>query len=65
LYFARKDNGKYMAKKQKPGCEFYFKTSLLYPLNAKTKDGLVNELRRSIARAKKRTPPLPVNALTR
>lgn len=46
------------------GTEFYFKTSLLYPLNAKTKDELVNELRRSIARAKQRTPPLPVNALT-
>lgn len=45
------------------GNEFYFKTSLLYPLNFRSKDELVNQLRRSIERAKRKKRDLPVNAL--
>ncbi|MBX2946784.1 MAG: hypothetical protein KF725_13195 [Cyclobacteriaceae bacterium] len=45
------------------GKEFYFKTSLIYPLNYKSKDELVNVLRRAIANAKARRQQLPHNAL--
>ncbi|MBX2966644.1 MAG: hypothetical protein KF845_10890 [Cyclobacteriaceae bacterium] len=45
------------------GKEFYFKTSLLYPLNAKKKDALVNVARKKIALAKSRRQQLPHNAL--
>ncbi len=46
------------------GKEFYFKTSLLYPLNYKTKDELVNELRAAIAKARRRPFHNPDKALT-
>jgi len=45
------------------GKEFYFKTSLIYPLNYKSKDALVNVLRRNIDKAKVRRQSLPHNAL--
>lgn len=45
------------------GKEFFFKTSLLYPLNYKSKDALVNVLRRKIDNAKQRRQTLPMNAL--
>jgi len=45
------------------GKEFYFKTSLIYPLNYKSKDALVNVLRRDIIKAKSRRQSLPHNAL--
>lgn len=45
------------------GKEFYFKPSLLYPLNYKTKDLLVNHLRRNIDLAKQKKVSLPYNAL--
>jgi hypothetical protein len=45
------------------GKEFYFKPSLLYPLNYKTKDLLVNHLRRNIDLAKQKKTTLPMNAL--
>lgn len=45
------------------GNEFYFKTSLLYPLNYKSKDALVNVLRKAIDKAKARRHQLPHNAL--
>lgn len=37
------------------GREFYFKTSLIYPLNYKSKDALVNVLRRNIDAARRKT----------
>ncbi len=45
------------------GKEFYFKPSLFYPFNYKTKDLLVNHLRRNIDRAKQKKVSLPYNAL--
>lgn len=45
------------------GKEFYFKTSVLYPLNYQSKDELVNELRTAIEAARRRNLPLPANAL--
>lgn len=45
------------------GKEFYFKTSLIYPLNYRSKDELVNVLRRNIDKAKARRQSLPQNAL--
>ncbi|MBX2970550.1 MAG: hypothetical protein KF803_14365 [Cyclobacteriaceae bacterium] len=45
------------------GKEFYFKTSLLYPLNAKKKDALVNVLRKKIDLAKSRQQVFQRNAL--
>ncbi|MBX2963259.1 MAG: hypothetical protein KF687_12155 [Cyclobacteriaceae bacterium] len=45
------------------GKEFFFKTSLIYPLNYKSKDALVNVLRSKIAKAKSRRQQLPHNAL--
>ncbi|MBL7843454.1 MAG: hypothetical protein JNK44_06290 [Cyclobacteriaceae bacterium] len=45
------------------GKELYFKTSLIYPLNYKSKDELVNVLRRNIDKAKARRQSLPHNAL--
>ena len=45
------------------GKEFYFKPSLLYPLNYKTKDLLVNHLRRNIAIARQKNTALPNTAL--
>jgi len=46
------------------GNVFYFKTSLLYPLNYKTKDELVNQLRAAVAKARRKPPENPGNALT-
>jgi hypothetical protein len=45
------------------GKAFYFKTSVLYPLNYKRQDALVNMLRKDIERAKKRNPEFQRNAL--
>lgn len=45
------------------GKEFYFKTSLLYPLNAKKKDALVNVLRKKIDLAKSKRQVFQRNAL--
>lgn len=45
------------------GKEFYFKTSLLYPLNYKSKDAMVNLLRRNIDKAKSLRRSIPHNAL--
>lgn len=45
------------------GGHFYFKLSLLYPLNYQSKDALVNVLRKSIDKAKARKQELPRNAL--
>ncbi|NJN41310.1 MAG: hypothetical protein HC811_02785 [Flammeovirgaceae bacterium] len=45
------------------GAEFYFKPSLLYPLNYKIKDATVNLLRRNIDLAKRKQTKLPANAL--
>jgi len=45
------------------GDHFYFKPSLLYPLNYKTKDELVNLLWQKIEIAKTKKPYFPVNAL--
>lgn len=45
------------------GKEFYFKTSLLYPLNAKKKDALVNVLRKKIDLAKSKRQVYQRNAL--
>jgi len=45
------------------GSEFFFKPSLLYPLNYKTKDATVNVLRRFIEVAKRKHIQLPTNAL--
>lgn len=46
------------------GDHFYFKTSLLYPLNYKSKDALVNVLRKNIDMAKRKKQEFPSNALT-
>jgi hypothetical protein len=46
------------------GNEFYFKTSLLYPLNYKSKDALVNQLRAAVAQARRKPPDNPGNVLT-
>lgn len=45
------------------GKQFFFKTSLLYPLNYKSMDARVNQLRRYIDRAKSTVQKLPENAL--
>ncbi|NBP69370.1 MAG: hypothetical protein EBU52_11555 [Cytophagia bacterium] len=45
------------------GDSFYFKPSLLYPLNYKSKDKLVNILWQKIELAKQKRPPSPINAL--
>jgi hypothetical protein len=45
------------------GERFYFKPSLLYPLNSKSKDALVNVLWQKIDVAKKRKPHFQANAL--
>ncbi len=45
------------------GSNFYFIPSLFCPLNYKTKDLLVNHLRRNIDLAKKKKTSLPYNAL--
>ncbi len=45
------------------GKEFYFKTSLLYPLNYQSKDELVNRLRAAIERAKRKPREYQQNAL--
>jgi hypothetical protein len=45
------------------GDHFYFKTSLLYPLNFRKMDERVNELRNAIGRAKSRRQHIPGNAL--
>jgi hypothetical protein len=45
------------------GKELYFKTSLIYPLNYKSKDALVNVFRSKIDRAKIRKREFPRNAL--
>jgi len=45
------------------GEAFFFKPSLLYPLNFKKKDALVDLLRRNIALAKQRKSNTPPNAL--
>lgn len=46
------------------GNAFYFKTSLLYPLNYKAKDELVNQFRAAIAKAKQRPTKHLRNTLT-
>ena len=46
------------------GKEFFFKTSLLYPLNYKSKDELVNLLRKNISMAKSKRQVIAANALT-
>lgn len=46
------------------GRTFYFKPSLLYPLNYRAKDERVFLLREYIARAKRRRQIIPANALT-
>lgn len=45
------------------GDNFYFKLSLLYPLNYQSKDALVNELRKNIDYAKARRQEFQRNAL--
>lgn len=45
------------------GEEFFFKPSILYPLNFQKKDALVNQLRTAIEHAKREERPLPKNAL--
>jgi hypothetical protein len=45
------------------GDHFYFKPSLLYPLNHKSKDRLVDLLQDKIDAAKRKRTPLPSNAL--
>lgn len=45
------------------GREFYFKCSMLYPLNYKRKDALVNVLRKYIEKAKGKRHVMPQNAL--
>lgn len=45
------------------GSKFYFKPSLLYPFNFKAKDELVNQLRRNINLAKKKTYSFLPNSL--
>jgi len=45
------------------GDHFYFKMSLLYPLNYQSKDALVNVLRKNIDLAKSRKQEFPRNAL--
>jgi hypothetical protein len=45
------------------GKEFYFKTSLLYPLNYRSMDERVNQLRRNIDKAKSSVQDFPRNAL--
>lgn len=45
------------------GKEFYFKCSLLYPLNYKSKDATVNLLRKYIDIAKRKNQELPHRAL--
>lgn len=45
------------------GDHFYFKPSLLYPLNYRKKDALVDLLWKYIERAKTKNIPLPMNAL--
>jgi hypothetical protein len=45
------------------GDVFYFKLSLFYPLNYKSKDALVNLLRRNIDLAKVRKQEIPHHAL--
>ncbi len=46
------------------GDHFYFKPSLLYPLNYKVKDELVNLLWKKIEIAKRKPRDMPTNALT-
>ncbi len=46
------------------GTEFYFKPSLIYPLNYKSKDALVNLLRKQIRIAKSHKQSITSNALT-
>ena len=46
------------------GKEFFFKTSLLYPLNYKSKDELINLLRKNISMAKSKRQVIAANALT-
>ena len=45
------------------GKELYFKTSLIYPFNYKSKDALVNVFRSKIENAKIRKREFPRNAL--
>jgi hypothetical protein len=45
------------------GERFYFKPSLLYPINSKSKDALVNVLWQKIDVAKKKKPHFQANAL--
>jgi hypothetical protein len=45
------------------GKEFYFKPSLIYPLNYKQKDKLVNQLREKIESAKRKKQTYQKNAL--
>ena len=45
------------------GDRFYFKPSLLYPLNSKSKDALVNVLWQKIDVAKRKKPHFQANAL--
>jgi len=45
------------------GKEFFFKPSLLYPINFKSKDRLVNQLRSNIEKAKRKPPAYQANAL--
>jgi hypothetical protein len=45
------------------GDHFYFKMSLLYPLNYRSKDALVNVLRKNIDLAKRKKQEIPRNAL--
>lgn len=46
------------------GRVFYFKPSVLYPLNYRTRDELVFLLQEYIAKAKRRKQIIPANALT-
>lgn len=45
------------------GDHFYFKPSLLYPLNYKRKDALVNQLRAAVDAAKRKKTSILTNAL--
>ena len=47
-----------------PGSFFYFKPSLLYPLNHRSKDELVDLLRKKIDHSKKSRKASPANVLT-
>jgi hypothetical protein len=42
----------------------YYKPSLLYPFNFRTKDAIADKLRSNIEKAKRRREALPANALT-